>query len=603
MKVASANGCKVYNLSSGKSFPQFLSESKKRALAKDDEYRRRLDLIQDFEVATAAQCIRMTSDGEHIVITGTYPPCVRVYTLNDLSLKFHRGLTCEVVAMETLSEGYEKLVFLQMDRTLNFHAPYGTHYSLRVPKFGRHLAYHWDSCDLFVASAGDEVYRLNLEAGQFREPFKLGFQGCNRVHINPCHPLLACGGETAACEFWDMRYRKSVASLQVSADKSTEITALKFDADGLTLAVGTSTGQCFLYDIRSSKPFYQKDHQYGEPMVDISFHHGSRSIISSDKKLIKIWNRDESSRGQLLTNIETSADINDLVLVKDQRGETGMLMAAGEQSKIMTYFVPQLGPAPRWCSFLESLTEELEESSNSTVYEDFKFLTQAEVEELGASGLIGTAMLKSYMHGYFMEMKLYSKLRAVSKPFEYEEHRKKSIQAKIDAKRASRITPRKRVKESDAMDFSKEVVSDPRFAALTREEFQVDKDSEAYRLRHPINHPSSGKAADQELGLRKRQLEEDEDDLLPQRNRTAMTFIPKSKSSTAKRQYDDDEDDDRFESVDIDDEEDEEEILKSSQRMAKQRADRSLGSKSYQKPAPRFKVIASTKRLPKMFAA
>lgn len=61
----------------------------------------------------------------------------------------------------------------------------------------------------------------------------------------------------------------------------------------------------------------------------------------------------------------------------------------GEQSKIMTYFVPQLGPAPRWCSFLESLTEELEESSNSTVYEDYKFLTVNEMEELGATGLIG----------------------------------------------------------------------------------------------------------------------------------------------------------------------------------------------------------------------
>lgn len=49
------------------------------------------------------------------------------------------------------------------------------------------------------------------------------------------------------------------------------------------------------------------------------------------------------------------------------------------------------------------------------------------MEELSAGGLIGTPALKGYMHGFFMEMKLYSKLRAVSKPFEYEEHRKKKI--------------------------------------------------------------------------------------------------------------------------------------------------------------------------------
>lgn len=65
---------------------------------------------------------------------------------------------------------------------------------------------------------------------------------------------------------------------------------------------------------------------------------------------------------------------------------------SGEQSKIMTYFVPQLGPAPRWCSFLESLTEELEENTNTTVYEDYKFLTKNELEELGATGLIGKAL-------------------------------------------------------------------------------------------------------------------------------------------------------------------------------------------------------------------
>jgi len=33
------------------------------------------------------------------------------------------------------------------------------------------------------------------------------------------------------------------------------------------------------------------------------------------------------------------------------------------------YFVPALGPAPKWCSFLDSLTEELEETKRTEVYE------------------------------------------------------------------------------------------------------------------------------------------------------------------------------------------------------------------------------------------
>jgi ribosome biogenesis protein ENP2 len=62
-------------------------------------------------------------------------------------------------------------------------------------------------------------------------------------------------------------------------------------------------------------------------------------------------------------------------------------------------------------------------------------------------------MLKGYMHGFFMEMKLYSKLRAVSKPFEYEEHRKKRIKDKIEATRASRISAVKRLPKVRRFDF------------------------------------------------------------------------------------------------------------------------------------------------------
>ena len=131
MKVATFNGCKVYCLSTGKALPQWLSEQKKRALSKEDDYRHRVDLIQDFEMKTASQCVKMTKDGEHIIVTGTYPPLVRCYTVSDMAMKFQRGLSCEVVAFETLSDDYGKLAFLLADRSINFHAPYGTHYSLR----------------------------------------------------------------------------------------------------------------------------------------------------------------------------------------------------------------------------------------------------------------------------------------------------------------------------------------------------------------------------------------------------------------------------------------------------------------------------------------
>ncbi len=39
---------------------------------------------------------------------------------------------------------------------------------------------------------------------------------------------------------------------------------------------------------------------------------------------------------------------------------------------LQSYFVPALGPAPRWASFLEGLTEELEENASPTLYDDYR---------------------------------------------------------------------------------------------------------------------------------------------------------------------------------------------------------------------------------------
>ena len=101
-----------------------------------------------------------------------------------------------------------------------------------------------------------------------------------------------------------------------------------------------------------------------------------------------------------------------------------MIFCPQEQEKIGAYFIPSLGPAPKWCTFLEQLTEELEESKSTTLYEDYKFLTLLDLEKLNASHLIGTTALKAYMHGYFMDLKAYQKLVSAVNPFAYEKYKK-----------------------------------------------------------------------------------------------------------------------------------------------------------------------------------
>ena len=60
----------------------------------------------------------------------------------------------------------------------------------------------------------------------------------------------------------------------------------------------------------------------------------------------------------------------------------------------LNYVFIILGPAPRWCAFLDNITEEIEESSVTTVYDDYKFVTQTELTDLGLDHLIGTSLLR-----------------------------------------------------------------------------------------------------------------------------------------------------------------------------------------------------------------
>lgn len=68
------------------------------------------------------------------------------------------------------------------------------------------------------------------------------------------------------------------------------ISALKFNG-ALSLGVGTATGQILLYDIRSNKPFFVKDHMYGLPIKDIDFHYQQDLVYSMDSSVLKIWDK------------------------------------------------------------------------------------------------------------------------------------------------------------------------------------------------------------------------------------------------------------------------------------------------------------------------
>lgn len=266
----------------------------------------------------------------------------------------------------------------------------------------------------------------------------------NKVVTNP-FTTLNVGKDTEGLGFAD---DKGVRNLR-------EVSSLAFSTSGVYMAFGTTSGCVALYDIRSSKPLHVKEHQYGLPIHTVRFHEPSRTVMSGDEKIIKCWRygnessfnmknnifggfggiddeddnfgvgggrgggRDDKGMGSIVCNIEGSAPFRHFEVSHDEIMDgsdplrSGLILAAGDQSRVQAYYAPVLGPAPRWCSFLDSITEELEERgmadegvkerNTESVYDDYKFLTKEEVEMLGINNLVGTPLLKGYMHGYFIE--------------------------------------------------------------------------------------------------------------------------------------------------------------------------------------------------------
>ncbi|XP_029349364.1 nucleolar protein 10 isoform X2 [Echeneis naucrates] len=510
MQVSSVNDVKIYNLSHGKSLPEWLSDRKKRQLQKKDaDIQRRIELIQDFEMPTVCTSIKVSRDGQFILAAGTYKPRVRCYDTYQLSLKFERCLDSDVVAFDILSDDYSKLVFLHCDRYVEFHSQHGHYYKTRIPKFGRDFSYHYPSCDLYFVGTSSEVFRLNLEQGRFLSSLQTDAIENNVCDINPVHHLFATGTSEGRVECWDPRVRNRVGLLDCALSSLTEgtvvqalpsVSALKFNGS-LSMAVGTSTGQVLIYDLRSSQPLLVKDHFYNLPIKSLNFHNQLDLVVSADNKIIKMWNKDT---GKVFSSIQPQSNVNDVCIYP----HSGMIFTANEDPKMNTFYIPALGPAPRWCSFLDNLTEELEESPESTVYDDYKFVTRKDLENLGLSHLVGSSLLRAYMHGYFMDIRLYHKVKSMTNPFAYEEYRKDKIRQKIEESRTQRVQLKKlpKVNKELALKLMEEgddeaelasrkkrgkalpsILGDDRFKLMFENpDYQVDEQSEEFRLLNPI---------------------------------------------------------------------------------------------------------------------
>ena len=57
-------------------------------------------------------------DGQYIGVSGVYKPQIKVFEVDQLSLKFERHVDSEVVQFQFLTEDFKKMALLRNDRTV-----------------------------------------------------------------------------------------------------------------------------------------------------------------------------------------------------------------------------------------------------------------------------------------------------------------------------------------------------------------------------------------------------------------------------------------------------------------------------------------------------
>ncbi len=184
MKLTKSGEVSVYTVSGAnvaRPLPDWLIRRRKRSLKNDAEFQNRVELLQDFEFPEASNCVRVSEDGNWVMSTGTYKTAIHVHSTADLSLSYERHTTSENLKFLFLSTDASKSLHLQVDRSVQFHTLAGCVHSLKIPRFGRDLAYVREQTEALIPAVGlasdgsglGEVFRLNLERGQFMKSYQV----------------------------------------------------------------------------------------------------------------------------------------------------------------------------------------------------------------------------------------------------------------------------------------------------------------------------------------------------------------------------------------------------------------------------------------------
>lgn len=293
---------------------------------------REAETIRDFQYPVSCVDMSLTEDRRYLLSAGVYKPSIRIYDLDNLSLKAERHLEADPVCIVPLSEDFSKLCVLRCDRMVEFHAKYGHHESVRLPSVCFDLCFNKFRAEIAAGGRGREVYRFNLEQGRFLKSYYTGLEEVRSIEMSVASGLVAVGGD-CRIEFIDQRSREVVRA----ADYEESPTCMAFSENGVDFGVGTSEGAVFFHDLRARKELFRNEHSTGIRRVLFN----GKTLVSADSRAVRFCSRG----GELGELVEKNINCIE--------SDGGVVFLGLDSGAMKTVLSAELGETPSWCRLLE----------------------------------------------------------------------------------------------------------------------------------------------------------------------------------------------------------------------------------------------------------
>jgi len=352
-----------------------------------------VSVIHHFEFPEYCNELEISPNRETILGIGAYKPCMSVFDLVDHTQKLERNTDEESIKIAVLGEDWKKLALLHKNGKIEFHSQFGKYYTVDLPKECRDMKADLIQGEVVAAGAAQSLFRFSTVEGKFQTPIKLKNPGVESIGLNRVNSLYAICTQSGDCEFVDARSKSAVKHLRVGEG----VTSCAFSDNGLCFSAGTENGSVLLYDLRSAAPLIEKDHRNGFPIKKIEI--CKKHVISMDQKGVKVWDRET---GKTLAAVEPGFRASTFA------SDEGIVFIGGDHKSAKTYYVPDLGKLPKWCSYLEGSTDELLEIKKETFFQNYRFITEEQMEAMCLRKDVGKAV-KPHMHGYLLPISLYEK--------------------------------------------------------------------------------------------------------------------------------------------------------------------------------------------------